>query len=144
MSSRPGSRVDLNKFCQTEGWVQVRNARGQKVRHHVTWELRLLSGKVLRTRISRPVNTETYGSALWSAILTDQIQVSEAEFWACVDDGVLSQREPTQPHPPTHALPLALVRQLQRELHMPEEAIASLQLPQAMELLHRHWSKPSS
>ena len=143
MASRPGSRADHNKFCEREGWTLVRNARGKQVRHHVTWELLLPSGAVLRTRISRPVNSDTYGPTLWSTILDDQLKVTEEEFWACVDNGTLSHREPPAP-PPAEGLPLSLVRQLQRDLHLTDSQIAQLSREEAVRLMTAHWSQPPS
>lgn len=41
-------------------------------------------GRVLRTRVSHPVDRTDYGKSLWSHILRDQLEVSEAQFWECV------------------------------------------------------------
>ncbi|MBK8445360.1 MAG: cytotoxic translational repressor of toxin-antitoxin stability system [Micropruina sp.] len=80
-------------FCQVEGWTEIRNAVGQPVRHHATFEIALPDGRILRTHISRPPNSkDTYGSSLWSRILRDQLQVGPGEFWACVQDGTKPDR----------------------------------------------------
>ena len=55
-------------------------------------ELELPDGHVLRTRISRPANRESYGPALWKVILTEQLSVIEEQFWACVMDRELPDR----------------------------------------------------
>src|SRR4051794_41203434 len=65
MSDAVATRDDHQRFCAVEGWVQVRNARGKPVRHHETYELSLFDGRILRTRISRPVNRTTYGPAMF-------------------------------------------------------------------------------
>jgi hypothetical protein len=77
------TRKDHQNYCLNEGWTQIRNARG-KSGHHVTFELTLPDGRVLRTRISHPPNRQTYGPSMWAHILRDQLHVSEDEFWACV------------------------------------------------------------
>src|SRR3954469_23640834 len=81
------TRQDHEEFCRTEGWRPVRDARGRTGTHHITYEFDLPDGRVLRTRISHPPDRSGYGAAIWSHILRDQLQVSEAEFWRCVRDG---------------------------------------------------------
>ncbi|SEB56013.1 hypothetical protein SAMN04489806_1106 [Paramicrobacterium humi] len=130
----PGTKKDLDAFCEIEGWVLVRTARAQKIRHHKTWELTLWNGDILRTRISRPVNGETYSQALWKHILRDQLQVTEDEFWACVKDSVKPDRgEPEAPRP-KKSVPLFLVKQL-TGLGVPEDEILELDAKGAAELL---------
>ena len=104
--SRPGTRDDHERFCKTEGWTTVRGAHGAPVRHHVTFTLTLADGRTLCTRISRPVDTTTYGPGLWHHILTVQLDVSEEVFWRCVDDGVMPRRG--HPTAPPQALPVSL------------------------------------
>lgn len=139
--SGPGSRRDHNRFCQLEGWTEVRNARGRKVGHHVTYELTLPDGRILRTRISRPPNTETYGPQLWAQVL-DQLQVTEAEFWACVSDRKPPQREPAPEEAPANALPADLVHQLIHGAGVPEDEVATMTLERALEVMREHWSRP--
>nr|MDQ3359991.1 hypothetical protein [Actinomycetota bacterium] len=55
-------------------------------------ELERHDGRVLRTRVSRPANRESYGPALWKPILTEQLSVTEEQFWACVKDRRLPDR----------------------------------------------------
>jgi hypothetical protein len=76
--------------CET-GWLDLA-ARGRTGTHYVTYELGLPDGRILRTRISHPVDRNAYGSSLWSHILRDQLGVSEEEFWACVRDGIKPDR----------------------------------------------------
>lgn len=130
----PAAKQDLDAFCEIEGWEPVRNARGQKTRHHKTWELTLWNGEILRTRISRPVDGETYSVTLWKHILRDQLRVSEEEFWACVRDGIKPDRgEPRAPQP-KKAVPLFLAKQL-KELGVPEEQILDMDAKGAALLL---------
>ncbi len=58
------TRQDHEKFCRVEEWVVVRDARGRSGTHHVTYELYLKDGQVLRTRISHPVNRTAYGLSM--------------------------------------------------------------------------------
>ena len=44
---------------------------------------------------------------MWSHILRDQLDVTEDEFWKCIQDGILPKRG--TPDVPTQALPADLV-----------------------------------
>lgn len=119
------------------------DSRGREVGHHVTWELSLADGRVLRTRISHPVNKKAYGPALWKTILRDQLEVTEAEFWACIKDAVRPDRGHAVELPPD-ALPAQLVNQLIRQAGVAEHEVARMSLPQALEALAAHWSTPKN
>lgn len=134
-----GTRDDHEKFCTTEAWVPVTNARGKKVRHHVTYELLLHDGRILRTRISRPVNRTAYGPSLWGAILKDQLSVQAGEFWACVKDGKLPVRGGQTI--PEAALPLQLIIQLTQTAGIPEETVAEMTKAEAVQALSDYWTK---
>lgn len=140
MSAGPGTRRDHNRFCQLEEWTEVRNARGRKVGHHITYELTLPDGRILRTRISRPPNNETYGSHLWAQVL-DQLQVTEAEFWACVSDRQLPDRGNATDEVSANALPASLVFQLIHAAGIPEAEVATMSLERALEVMNEHWSQ---
>ncbi|MGQ0464192.1 MAG: cytotoxic translational repressor of toxin-antitoxin stability system [Sporichthyaceae bacterium] len=143
--SRPASRRQHQQFCETEGWEIVRNAQGQAVRHHITYRLHLADGRILRTRISRPANNETYGPQLWSTILGPlQLDVSESAFWDCVDHGVTPPRPGAAPPIPSAALPAELVYQLLHKLQLTEEEVGHLNLEQAVAKMSEYWSKPPS
>lgn len=142
--SNPGSRADHMRFCQNEGWDEVRNARGKSVQHHLTFELPLSDGRILRTRISRPADDTTYGPGLWRTILGEQLCLSEREFWACVTDKEPPDRGTTDPEPPEDALPAQLVFQLIRVARIPEEQVAKMTMEEAMAAMAGHWSKPKA
>jgi hypothetical protein len=143
VSGRPGSRREHDRFCQIERWDQVRNARG-KTGHHHTYELRLPDGRVLRTRVSHPVNNDTYGPRLWSHILDDQLQVTEAEFWRCVSDKQPPDRGQPDDDPPPNALPVGLVHQLIHTVGLPEAEVAAMSLEDALAVMNDYWSRPGS
>jgi hypothetical protein len=135
------TRQDHGKFCDIEGWTPVRDARGRTGTHHVTYELILPDGRVLRTRISHPVDRSTYGSSLWSHILRDQLGVSEEEFWACVRDGVRPDRG--APEAPPEALPADLVHLLITRVGLAESEVAVMSKAEAVERLNRYWTEGS-
>ncbi|WP_200918457.1 cytotoxic translational repressor of toxin-antitoxin stability system [Leifsonia sp. Leaf264] len=115
----------------------VNDATGKAVGHHLTYKLPLDDGRVLRTRISTPVDKSTYGDSLWSAILRDQLEVTADVFWGCVNDGTLPVRSAPKAAP-TKALPLGLIRQLQKTGLSAEDA-AKLSVEQAGVVIAAYW-----
>jgi hypothetical protein len=141
MSWPQPTRADHERFCRTEGWRRVRNARGRTGTHHVTFELDLPDGRVLRTRISHPVDRTDYGPALWRHIVSDQLQVTEEQFWACVLDGIRPPRD--APIPTAPSLPADLVHLLMTKVHLTEAEIATMTREQALARLARYWTEGS-
>lgn len=123
-----------------EGWTRVRNARGGTGSHHITFELALPDGRILRTRISHPPDRTDYGPALWGHVLRDQLQVTEAEFWACVHERVAPRRG--APEPPPDALPAALVHQLITTVGLRGDEVAGMTKEEALARLMAHWTAP--
>ena len=142
MTSRVASRREHQRFCEIEGWQEVRNSRGRPTQHHITYEFVLDDGSVLRTRISRPANTDEYGKGMWSHILDDQLQVTEDEFWECVDNKNPPQRTSDTKSSESITLPAQLAYQLVHSLKLTNAQIASLTLEEAMRLLAEYWAHP--
>lgn len=131
------TRKDHRTFCVTERWVEVRNTRG-KTSHHVTYELTVPDGRILRTRISHPPGKKTYGASLWRHILRDQLEVAEDVFWRCVEDGILPDRG--TPELPAERIPAGVVAQLLAH-GIPEAEIRDMSRADAIERLNRIWSE---
>lgn len=112
----------------------VRGATGKPVRHHRTYELTLWDQRILRTRISRPINTSTYAASTWAHILRHQLEVSADEFWDCALNGLAPDRGEPVIQQLDDALPLFLFRQLQ-QLGIPDNEIAILTPATAAELI---------
>lgn len=127
------------KSCRVEDWAQVRDARGRTGTHYVTYELSLRDGRVLRTRISHPVDRTTYGPSIWSHILRDQLVVTDAEFWRCVQDGVKPDRG--EPEVPAQARPAELVHLLINRVGLNEATIAAMTKDEAVDRLNRYWAE---
>ena len=138
MSCAAPTRKDHQAFCDTEGWQRVRDARGRTGTHHVTYELSLPDGLTLRTRISHPVDRTDYGARLWSHILRDQLQVSEAQFWACVRDGVRPARG--LPERAANSLPAEVVHLLISRVGLSEAEVAAMTREEAIARLQQYWS----
>jgi len=131
------TRADHQKFCEREGWTQVRTARGKTGTHHITFELTLPDGRILRTRISHPPDRSAYGRALWGHILRDQLDVTEDVFWACVRDKIVPARAAASQ--PGAGIPAALVYQLIRH-GVPESEVAEMTRADALRRLNELWS----
>lgn len=132
------TRADHEKFCQAEGWQPVRDARGRTGTHHVTYELELHDGRILRTRISHPVDRSSYGQRIWSHILRDQLCVDQETFWACVRDGFKPNRG--APESPPGALPADLVNLLLRRVGLREAEVAAMTKAEAIARMQHHWA----
>jgi hypothetical protein len=132
------TRQDHEKFCATEGWTPVRDARGRRGTHHVTYELGLPDGRVLRTRVSHPPDRSTCGPSLWGHVLRDQLDVSEQEFWACVRDGATPARG--VPEVPPEALPAELVQLLTIRVGLTDSEVRAMTKAEAIERLNRYWA----
>jgi len=133
------TRERHEQFCKTEEWERVRDARGRTGTHHITYELAIPDGRILRTRVSHPVDRTRYGSSLWAHILRDQLDVTEGVFWACVLDGRLPDRG--TPAAPREALPAQLVYLLLNQVGLTEEQVAEMDKSQAIERLNQFWTE---
>ena len=136
----PVTRTAHKEFCEAERWALVTDARGRAVAHHVTYEFAHPDGRVLRTRISRPVKPQPYGPSMAGHILRAQLEVDVEEFWACVNDGVLPQRG--RPEQPRETIPVGLLRVLRDDLHLDDDRLKTLTREQAITLVNEHWSQP--
>ncbi|MFG2846705.1 cytotoxic translational repressor of toxin-antitoxin stability system [Kitasatospora sp. NPDC048296] len=133
------TREQHEQFCKVEGWDRVRDARGRTGTHHITYEFGLPDGRILRTRVSHPVDRTAYGASMWAHILRDQLDVTEDVFWPCVLDGTLPDRG--APEPPREALPADLVHMLINRVGLTENQVAELNKAQAIARLQQFWTE---
>ena len=136
------TRADHQRFCELEGWLLVRDARGAAVTHHRTYELALPDGRILRTRISLPLDRTDYGPGLWSHILRDQLDVTPETFWSCVREGVVPLRG--APRFEAEPVPAALIYQLVVKYGVSEAEVARMTRVEVLAALEQHWSAPES
>lgn len=133
------TRKHHEQFCAVGGWERVRDARGRTGTHHVTYELGLFDGRILRTRVSHPVDCTTYAEGIWAHILRDQLDVTTDVFWACVLDGTLPDRG--TPEPPREALPADLVHLLINRVGLAEKEVAAMSKTEAIARLQQFWTE---
>ncbi|MGV8964883.1 MAG: cytotoxic translational repressor of toxin-antitoxin stability system [Cellulomonas sp.] len=135
----PADRQHHRAFCDNEGWEARVSSRGKSGQDHFKYELRLVDGSVLRTRIWHPVDRTTYAPSMWAHILGDQLSVDADVFWACVRDGVLPQR--SRPDVVLPSLPVSLVQQL-LNAGVAEAEIAKMAVDEAATTMATIWSTP--
>jgi hypothetical protein len=132
------TRKDHEAFCLAEGWKPQQNAR-KATGDHFIYELALADGRILRTRISHPVNRSGYGADIWAHILRDQLDVNAATFWACVRGDALPKRG--EPEEPAEALPAEVAFLLRDRVRLSESEIAALTKDEAIARLQRFWTE---
>lgn len=132
--SGPASRREHKQFCDIEGWDTALDVR----------VLALDDERILRTRISRPANKDTYGPSLWTAILRDQLDVTEDAYWDCVERRVLPPRPGSAEFPAPAGPPASLVHQLKAALALSDADIAVLSKDEAVARMTAFWSQPST
>lgn len=117
--------AELRRFVETEGWEDKDKRSRKKTGDHHRYTLMLGTGEVLYTRISH--GTGAIGDpTLWRHILRNQLQVTEVEFWACVDKGLLPARPQAEgPAGERSALDAKLVRNLIRRVGLSEDDVAA-------------------
>lgn len=131
------------KFCTTEGWERRKTATGKTGTHHHNYELELYDGRVLYTRISHPVDRTTYGAAIWSHILRDQLEVENPVFWDCVKNGALPDRG-APAEEPENAIPAGVVSILLNTFHLPEADVKAMTAEEAIAKMSELFSRPQS
>ena len=135
------TRSDRERFCALEGWERVRDARGRAGTHHSVYELHLPEGQPLRTRISHPPDRADYASRIWTHILRDQLGITEAEFRACVQDGVRPDRGALT-HPAVE-VPPDIRHLLSNRLGLDDAEIAAMTKDEAIARLNQFWTEGS-
>ena len=128
------TRDHHDQFCENENWNLVRGATGRPVQHHRTYELALWDGRILRTRISKPIDKTTYGPRMWSHILREQLEVMAEVFWSCVLDGTPPDRGGPERREEKKSVPLHLFLAL-KQFDVADDAILELGAAGAAHLL---------
>jgi hypothetical protein len=132
------TRQDHLRFCEIEGWSVVRSSKGKTGTHHDTYELTLESSDVFRTRISRPPDRTDHGQSLWRHILRDQLKVSEAEFWECLDSDSPPKRGAIE-EPAKDSIPTGVVWNLINRVGLSEDEVRGMDKNEAIERLNQYW-----
>lgn len=134
---RPLSHRDHRKFVETEGWVRTGTARRPVgTGDHSRYTLRLATGDILRTRVSHGSGA-IEDPKLVAAVLRTQLQVSEVDFYRCVEDGILPPRpSATGPSVPDTGVEAWLVRNLLLKVGLQQHELVGLTQEQALQVWH--------
>ena len=126
---------EFREFLQHDNWEEDR-ATG-----HDFFEKTLPDGEILRTHASRS-GSKTMSPGRLKAILSDQLRLSEAEFWEVLRTRTPAPRPSPAPEPAPRSLPLWLARALEREVGLTHNEIAELDEEGARRLLVEARSRP--
>lgn len=133
---RTPSWDELREFLKHDDWEDDR-ATG-----HDFFEKALPDGEILRTHASRS-GSKTMSPGRFKAILSDQLRLSEAEFWEVLRTRSPAPRPSPAPEPAPRSLPLWLAQALDREVGLTREQIADLDEDEARRLLDEARSRPT-
>lgn len=126
---------EYRDFLRHDDWEEDR-ATG-----HDFFEKTLPDSEILRTHASRS-SSKTMSPGRFKSILSDQLRLSEAEFWEVLRTKTAAPRPSPAPEPSPMSLPLWLAQALEREVGMSGDQIAELDEEQARQLLVEARSKP--
>lgn len=123
---------ELKKFCENDGWDP------KKKTDHWRYTKTLPDGRTLRTKVSFG-SGEIGDPGLFAAILREQLDVSEEEFWRVVRHGGPARRTPKAAPAPVIAsgLSASTVLQLRKRGVSPDEIKRLKTQAEAQELLRR-------
>jgi hypothetical protein len=137
---RPLTHADHHKFVETEGWTRKgTSSSSKKTGNHHRYTLTLSTGDVLYTRISHG-SGQLGDSKLVSAIFRDQLQVTEADFYRCVEQGILPPRPQIISEAPAEGLDAKLVRNLIRKVGLSQNQVAKMSKTDAINAWNKYLS----
>ena len=126
---------EFREFLKHDHWEEDR-ATG-----HDFFEKTLPDGEILRTHASRS-GSKTVSPGRFKAILSDQLRLSEAEFWEVLRTRTPAPRPSPAPQPAPRSLPLWLAEALEGEVGLAGERIAELDEEGTRRLLVDARSRP--
>ena len=133
---RTPSWEEFREFLRHDDWQEDR-ATG-----HDFYEKTLPDGEILRTHASRS-GSKTMSPGRFKAILSDQLLLSEAEFWEVLRTKISARHPSAAPEPAPTSLPLWLALALEREAGLKRDQIVELDEDEARRLLVDARSKPA-
>jgi hypothetical protein len=126
---------EILEFLKLDRWTEVRSTG------HDFFEKVLPNGEILHTHASRS-GDKTISPGRFKSILSDQLRVSEAEFWETLRTGQPAGRPSPSPELPPASLPLWIVEALVREVGLTPGQIGGLGESEAQALIDGVRSRP--
>ncbi len=125
---RTPSWDEILEFLELDRWI------GDRATGHDFFEKVLPNGEILQTHASRS-GTTTISPGRFKAILSDQLRVSQAEFWEVLRTRKPATRPSPAPEPTPASLPLWIAQALEREVGLGREQIAAFDETEARALI---------
>jgi hypothetical protein len=138
---RPSALGEDANLGRIPGVPKTRRLAEDRVTGHDFFEKTLSDGEILRTHASRS-GSKTMSPGRFKAILSDQLRLSEAEFWDVLRTKAPAPRPSPTPEPAPKSLPLWLALALEREVGLTREQIAELDEHEAHRRLDEARSRP--
>jgi hypothetical protein len=126
---------EILEFLKLDRWAEDRSTG------HDFFEKVLPNGEILHTHSSRS-GGKTISPGRFKAILSDQLRVSETEFWETLRTGKPAGRPSLSPEPPPASLPLWIVEALVREVGLTPGQIGGLGDSEARALIDEAPARP--
>jgi len=126
---------EILEFLKLDRWAEVRSTG------HDFFEKGLPNGEILHTHASRS-GGKSMSPGRFQAILSDQLRVSEAEFWETLRTGKPAGRPSPSPELPPASLSLWIVEALAREVGLSPGQIGGLGESDARALIDDVRSRP--
>lgn len=127
---------EVREFLRYDEWTPDK----PRSTDHDYFEKVLPSGEVLVSKVSRS-GRKTMSPGRFSATLSDQLRVSQAQFWEVLRLRKPADRPSPEPEPEPVSLPMWLAQQLERAGVLPQE-IEGLDAHAATALLDEIRSRP--
>ena len=138
---RPLKHADHRKFVEIEGWTKTGTASSsKKTGDHFRYTLALSTGEILYTRISHG-SGQLDDAKLIGAIFRTQLEVTEADFYRCVEIGILPPRPQTVPERAAEGLDATLARNLIRKVGLSQTQVAKMSKAQAVAAWNKYLSE---
>jgi hypothetical protein len=138
---RPLTHTNHRKFARTEGWTKKGTASSsKKTGDHFRYTLMLSTGDILFTRISHG-SGELADPKLIREIFRNQLVVTEADFYRCVEKGILPPRPQDIPEATVEGLEAKLVMNLIRKVGLSQSQVAEMTKVQAVDAWNKYLSK---
>lgn len=132
---------DVERFLVADGWRQIpAGERGGRRQSHIFFEKELPGRRLLQTHISHD-RSNTVGPGRFSMILREQLEISRAEFWEAIRTGEPVERPVETDDEEAVEHESWVIAVLVGEFHMAPEEIEKLTEQDAIELVHKHWSR---
>lgn len=131
---RPIPHSAFRTFVEVERWVRKGTARSsRRTGDHHRYTLALQDGRTLYARVSHG-SGQVDDPQLVAKILRVDLEVSEGDFWNCVNNGVLPPRpQDTRPAPAGPILDGKLVRNLITKVGLTQQEIAGMSREDAIQ-----------